>query len=928
MDWSNRIQRLPRAFDADRGVECANAIGTAKGELRELLAGAAGSSPYLAGLVTNEASWLADALTTTPEEAWDEIIKASGALADESLSSGLRIQKRRAALLIALGDLAGFWSLEEVTSRLSAFANLAIHRAVTSAVERERNRGKLPSVTSEAALRDAGGLSVLAMGKLGANELNYSSDVDLICLFDESRFEPDDYHIVRAGFVRATREMSRIMSDPTEDGYVFRTDLRLRPDPAVTPVCLSMEAAERYYESVGRTWERAAYIKAAAVAGDRAAGSEFLKRLEPFVWRKHLDFAAIEDAHDMRLRIREHKGLGGPITLPGHNMKLGRGGIREIEFFTQTRQIIAGGRDPSLRVKGTVDGLAALAKGGWIDQEIADELTPIYRAHREIEHRLQMVADAQTHTLPNNEQDFDRLAALCGADSANQLRAEIFAGLTRVHTLIESFFEGPGAPSEAINAEQAEIVARWMRFPALRTDRARARFDRLRPLLFERLNASAHPSAAISSFEGFLAGLPSGVQLFALFEANPDLLELIVDIAGTAPALAQYLGQNSQVLDAVIAGTFFEDWPGRDGLVSQGREGLRSGSDYEAKLDALRRWMKEWKFGIGVHFLRGLVDADTAGQRYADLAEAVIELLLPEVIAEFAQKHGQPPGRGVAVLGMGSLGARALSSTSDLDLIVIYDAGGGEESTGPRPLPARTYFARLTQALVTALSAPMSEGRLYEVDMRLRPSGRKGPVATSWKAFQAYQKEEAWVWEHLALTRARVVVGNRQLSKDIEEFRDALLESKRDRAKIIAGVTEMRGRLFSAKPQKGDWDVRSGPGGAQDIEMFGQAAALVQGSTERTTARQISLVTQAFDLNSADAEQLASTQARMRAVIGAQKLLIGGPLDPADLAAPGQSFLLEVAGAESLDELRNDLIDARARSAELIQSALLFDQEA
>ena len=293
-------------------------------------------------------------------------------------------------------------------------------------------------------------------------------------------------------------------------------------------------------------------------------------------------------------------------------------------------------------------------------------------------------------------------------------------------------------------------------------------FKRLRPDILARLAKTAHPNEALLAFDGFLAGLPAGVQVFSLFEANPQLIDLLVDIVGTAPALAGYLSQNAGVFDAVIAGDFFAPWPGQAALEVQLRDRLDAEQDYERKLDAARRWRKEWHFRIGVHHLRGLISADYAGEHYADLAGAVIAGIWPEVLGHFAEKHGSPPGRGAVVLGMGSLGAEKLNAGSDLDLIVIYDAAGVDQSEGRRPLMSRLYYSRLTQAMITALTAPMAEGRLYEVDMRLRPSGNQGPVATGWASFREYQRSDAWVWEHLALTRARVIAGDEDCQKRLK----------------------------------------------------------------------------------------------------------------------------------------------------------------
>jgi [glutamine synthetase] adenylyltransferase / [glutamine synthetase]-adenylyl-L-tyrosine phosphorylase len=819
---ADRLTRTPFPFEPDRGADALAAVPWATGPLAALISGAAGCSPYLAGLIRAEAPWLEAALDA-PEAEAQAVLTGIATLAPDQLTTGLRLAKRRIALLTALADLAGVWPLADVTRRLSDLADAAVHQCLVTLVGAQIARGKLPGMTDDAG--DAGGMVALAMGKGGAGELNYSSDIDLIVLFDETRFAPADRDEARAEFIKVTRRMCAILSENGPEGYVFRTDLRLRPDASVTPVCLSMAAAEHYYESVGRTWERAAYIKARAAAGDLVAGERFLDGLRPFVWRKHLDFAAIQDAHDMRLRIRDHKGLHGPLSLPGHNMKLGRGGIREIEFFTQTRQLIAGGRDPSLRVRGTVEGLDRLAKAGWVETDTARILTSHYEAHREVEHRLQMIADAQTHALPTTDEGFDRLAAFMGTDRATLL-AQLRDRLEEVHELTEGFFAPGVAPVAAGPAFGAEVTARWPDYPALRSDRARELFRRLRPRILSLLQEAAQPAEALNNFDGFLAGLPAGVQLFSLFDANPKLLGLIVDICATAPALSRHLSRNAGVLDAVIGGAFFAPWPGVPGLRASLETALGSVADYEARLDATRRWAKEWHFRIGVHHLRGLIDATEAGGQYADLAEAVVAVLWPQVVAQFARRHGPPPGRGAVVLAMGSLGAARLNALSDLDLIVIYDGAGVEASDGPRPLGTRPYYAKLTQALVTALTAPTAEGKLYEVDMRLRPSGRQGPVATSLPAFQSYQQDEAWTWEHLALTRARPIAGDAGLAADVEAFRRALLAAKAQGAQVAQDVADMRARISGAKPPQGDWDAKIGPGRLQDVELVAQMLAL------------------------------------------------------------------------------------------------------
>jgi glutamate-ammonia-ligase adenylyltransferase len=918
--FASCLRSVPLPHDPGPADAITRAFADIPSDVRELLAGTAGCSPYLFGLMEREADWLRAAITQSPDETIGSLIAGLETEPDD-LSVVLRQAKRRVALITALADLGGLWTLEQVTRALTDFADKAVGLAVTSLVAQEIRRGKLPGQSLDD-LPSAAGMVVLAMGKMGAGELNYSSDIDLICLFDDDRYGADSAD-ARAAFVRVTRRMAALLSDKTDEGYVFRTDLRLRPDASVTPVCLSMTAAETYYESEGRTWERAAYIKARPCAGDLAAGQRFLAALTPFVWRKHLDFAAIQDAHDMRLRIRDHRGLHGRIVLEGHNMKLGAGGIREIEFFTQTRQLIAGGRDPSLRDPTTVGGLDALAERGWIPRDTAENLTMFYRAHRKVEHRLQMVGDSQTHSLPTSESGMARIAQMSGQSDIAAWRAELLHQLEQTDQLTEGFFApNPSEVAPEITTQTKAIIDSWARYPALRSDRAQASFRRLRPGLLRSLMGAANPDEALVAFDGFLAGLPSGVQIFALFEANPQLVALIVDVVATAPVLASYLSRNAGVLDAVIGGTFFSDWPGVAGLRHSLDRAMEAVPDYEGKLDAARRWMKEWHFRIGVHHLRGLIDALGAGRQYADLATAVVTAVWPVVEAEFSRRHGPPPGRGAVVVGMGSLGAGLLNAGSDLDLIVIYDAQDIDISDGPRPLPTRTYFARLTQALVTALSVPMAEGRLYEVDMRLRPSGRQGPVATSFTSFREYQTNEAWTWEHLALTRARIMAGNASLGHEVEEFRRQLLLTKSTGENVLADVAEMRGRLAEAKPKSGDLDAKLGPGGLMDVELLGQTMALltacpVQGIDAHLTAGVV-----AGKLSQTDQTLLWAGYTLLWQVQAGVRLLTNDGSDGNQIGKGGQEFLLRQTGDGDMATLRRRIETVTAGIAVVIDRCI------
>lgn len=920
------ITRTPRTYNQDRARDALAMVPEAPPEVRALVAGAASCAPYILSLLEKEAAWLMQAVDD-PAAAVQAVIDGAADIAFADISDGLRRGKRRVALMTALCDLGGIWSLEQVTGVLTDYADAACGAALRAGLAPQIARGKLPGMTQDD-LSDAGGMVVLAMGKMGAGELNYSSDIDLICLFDETRFEVDDFHAARTAFIRATRAMSGTLSDLTGEGYVFRTDLRLRPDPGVTPVCMAMEAAERYYESLGRTWERAAYIKARPCAGDLDAGGRFIKTLRPFIWRRHLDFAAIQDAHDMRLAIREHKGLGGPITLPGHNMKLGRGGIREIEFFTQTRQLIAGGRDPELRGRGTCENLTILAQKNWIPTDVAERLSDHYRAHRTVEHRLQMVRDAQTHDLPQSEDGFARLAAMMDMDIPD-LEADLHRRLSEVHETTEGFFAGTKTkadPERAPHRFDPQVLDRWHSYPAFRSERGAEIFERLKPDILARLADAAKPDEALLAFDGFLAGLPAGVQLFSLLNANPQLADLLIDVVSTSPALAKHLSRNAAVFDAVIGGDFFSDWPGEAGLREALSAVLAREPSYEAQLDGTRRWAREWHFRIGVHLLRGLTNAETAGLQYADLARAVLGALWPVVTDEFATRYGPPPGRGAVLLGMGSLGAGRLNTTSDLDLLVIYDPLDQEASEGKRSLASRTYYARLTQAMITAMTAPMSQGKLYEIDMRLRPSGNQGPVATSLASFESYQKSQAWVWEHLALTRAAVVAGPAALAADVDRLCAQVLTLPSAPDQVKTEVAQMRDRIAASKAATGPWDAKIGPGRLQDIELFAQSGALIAGRVAHRISDGIEAATTQGLIDAEGAQVLELAYDACWQLQCAGKLLSPDALDTDALGQAGAAFLARALGCDTLAAVAAHMEQKCRAAADVITTALSAPQ--
>jgi glutamate-ammonia-ligase adenylyltransferase len=678
------------------------------------------------------------------------------------------------------------------------------------------------------------------------------------------------------------------MQEHTGDGYVFRTDLRLRPDPGATQIALSTDAGLTYYEGAGQNWERAALIKARVAAGDVATGEEFVRQLSPFIWRKYLDFAAIADIHAMKRRVHEYKGHGA-IAVEGHDIKLGRGGIRDIEFFVQTQQLIAGGRHPELRTRGTVETLDRLVEGGWIAREAAVELTEAYLFLRRIENRLQMVGDQQTHVIPAEPEELARVARLSGFADAGDLGDALIAAFKRVEAHYGALFEKlPPAPISApnivIGAVEADPATRaslerlgftnpqaaiaavraWQsgRYAATRSDRARERLIEFLPFLLEAFRHTAEPDLALATFDKVIAELPAGVQLFSLLAANPSLLRLIADIMGTAPRLARIIGRRPRLLDAVLDPGFFGTVPTPAKLRELVGSSIAQASDYQEALDRARIVGREQGFLIGVRVISGTLSARQSGAAYTSLAETLIEATASRVEAELVSQHGRLPGGEAAIIAMGKLGGREMTAGSDLDLILVYDYEGDDaHSDGPKPLPGQQYYTRFTQRLIAALSAETAEGSLYQVDMRLRPSGSQGPVATRLSSFIAYQKGSAWTWEHLALTRASVITGPATLRRQINATIREVLARPRDRAAVAADVRAMRDKIAAEKGSGESWDLKQVRGGLIDLEFIAQFLQIVNAAEhasvlDQNTELALSKLSAAGVLSPSDAEIL------------------------------------------------------------------------
>ena len=959
-----RALTLPRPHYAEqlkvrneRWLERLRDLGHGEGEKppAALLAALFGNSPYLSEIALSEPAFLADLWREGPDATVGRETDRLAALPaePEPLAVAFRRAKRRMALSVAVADIAGLWPLARVTRALSDFAELAIGRLL-DAILLDMERGGQLKLGGDPR---AAGLTVLGMGKLGAHELNYSSDIDLIVLYDREApaIAADDG--IGAKLVRATRRLVQLLSDRTADGYIFRTDLRLRPDPGSTPLAISVQAAETYYESVGQNWERAAMIKARPMAGDPAVGAAFLESLRPYIWRKHLDFAAINDIHSIKRQIDAFRGTG-EIKVLGHNVKLGRGGIREIEFFAQTQQLIFGGRHPSLRLRGTIEALDALAEAGMISLRVVADLTRAYDFLRRLEHRLQMIDDAQTHTLPDTDAGIDAVATFMGYEDPAAFRTDFLDTLRLVESHYARLFEeapslaGPGGnlvftgaerdpdtlkTLEGLGYRQTErawdIASRWHhgRYRSTHTVRARELLTELMPAILKALGDSADPDQALLRFDAVLASLPAGVQIFSLFKVNLPLLELVATIMGSAPRIATHLGRRPILLDGVLTRDYFDTLPDRAGLSADLSRALDMGEDEQDILDISRRWTNDQRFRVGVQQLAATLSTELAGAAYSDIAEAVLWELPARIQRIFADQHGQIAGAEFAIVALGRLGSREMTASSDLDLIFIYEAPDGtEQSDGERALTPAHYYARLMQRIVGALTSPTNEGTLYEVDMRLRPSGNKGPLATSLGAFETYQRESAWTWEHLALARARVVSGPPLLAARIDAAIATALSRPRNRESLLRDVAEMRARLIEHRPSKSLWDFKLLRGGFFDIEFAARYLMLLHAHAKpfllaRHIVDTLILLRDARILAPDAAAALIEAYRLWSSLQGLMRLALEEPDEAFDEAkAPeGLRRLLAKAGGVGKFELLREKVQATADAAYKVYAEII-----
>jgi glutamate-ammonia-ligase adenylyltransferase len=812
-----------RPFRSDNGLTVLAMDQSGTDGRRGALARAGRHSPFLR-----------EAIEARPELA--DIFVAEGGRAavaaalkpgDGPLEAELRRTRLGLALAIALGDLSGELSLEEVTRFLSDFADQAIERALVTAM----GERIAPEWTGDP---EPAGMAVIALGKLGSGELNYSSDVDLMLLFDPGSLPRRERDDAGEAAVRIARRMIEILQKRTVDGYVARVDLRLRPSPEVTPIALPVNAAISHYESSALPWERAAFIRARAAAGDKALGEHFLQSIEPFVWRRSLDFGVIDDIRQISARIRDHFAQGGRLG-PGYDLKRGRGGIREIEFFTQIQQMIHGGRDPSVRAGATLDALAALAAAKRLDRGDAAALANAYRLLRTIEHRVQMIDDAQTHVLPADPAALDRVARLHGLDTGEALLDLLRPHVERAGALFDGLApESSGRLSNdpdilldelrAIGFTDPQAAARRIvdlrsgRARSLRSPAAQTAFEAMLPGLLTAIAAGPDPGHALNRLSDIVERLSSGVNLYRLIEARPKLGLLLAKILAHAPALSDQLARRPDLLEGLFDSSSFDPPPAAEEFAERLADAMRK-QPYDIALDRARRLVNERRFALGVQLIDLRQDPLKVAAGYSRVAEGTLLALADAAVGEFEGVHGRIPGGELVILGLGRLGGCSLTHASDLDLIYLYTGAADSVSDGGKPLGPANYFNRLASRVTAALSVSTAAGPLYDVDTRLRPSGAKGMLAVPLEAFAAYQRDEAWTWEHMALCRARPVYGSAAARAEVAQVIGEILRRPREPGRIAADEARMRADIERHKPPLGELDVKHGPGGLVDLEF-------------------------------------------------------------------------------------------------------------
>jgi [glutamine synthetase] adenylyltransferase / [glutamine synthetase]-adenylyl-L-tyrosine phosphorylase len=897
-------------------------------------------APFLRRLIGQRPAFVAQLLEEGPDACWSRLLRRLGQMkryTGDTLERHLRLARQDMALLSGLADLSGEWTTARAAEALTGFADRAIDLALRAALQPLLASGRL----TQSRVEDCG-LVCLALGKLGAGELNYSSDADLIFFFDEQKVARHDGGDPVDLFVKVVRDFTSLLQERNEHGYVLRVDLRLRPDPNATPAVMSMAAAEHYYHSSALTWERAAFTRARVIAGDGDAGAAFLKRLEGWIWRRSMDFTAIRDIHDMRLHMAEHFGQE-EWRADGFDLKRGQGGIREAEFMLQMHQLIHGGRLATLRQTRTSIGLAALAEAGIMRRGDAEAISAAYQQLRRIEHRLQMMEDAQTHIVPADEAERQALAALCGFRRVSSFVRHLQSCCNRISRRYQKLFDGGRSVSRNMPHEKQvlsqrlaklgfggsafETLGRWRvgRYRALRTMRAQAALEALMPDLLPIIGKAAEPDFVLARLDDLLERLPSGVQFLELLETNPRLLNLFARILASSPPLATALARTPSLLDAVFDSSFFVP-PASAALLRSELAAIVNHAAGDVRLDSIARWLAEKRFQIGVLLIDGLVDGRIAARMRSWIMDAVVDEVAAIAQQSIVRSHGSVKDQQFVILALGGWGGEALMPDSDLDMVCLFSGVHDSLSVGKNPLSAVQYFNRLTQRLTAYLEAQGPYGAMAAVDTRLRPSGNKGLLCVTIESFAAYERNDAWTWEHLALTRMRCVHGDGAAA--IAAGRAALGKA-RSWSHIRADTVSMRHEIAQHKPPQGPFDIKLLPGGLIDLEFIVQACLLDEAQRHRDIlgadiGTAISRLAESGRLDAQQAGALDDGYARLIAIRSLLSLCAQGDATQT-LPAPIQPLLMRALRCKRITQISSRLLTIRCEVARVW--AGIFNEE-
>ncbi|MGH8042860.1 MAG: bifunctional [glutamate--ammonia ligase]-adenylyl-L-tyrosine phosphorylase/[glutamate--ammonia-ligase] adenylyltransferase [Rudaea sp.] len=810
--------------------------------------------------------------------------------------AALRRFRRAEALRLIWRDVNGLDTVEETLAGSSALAEACLHAALGFGERILLHRHGTPRNAAGRAQR----LVVIAMGKLGGGELNFSSDIDLVLAFPENGTSDGERPLANeVYFARLGQLLVKLLAEITGEGFAYRVDLRLRPYGNAGRVALPFAAMEQYYQREGRDWERYAWIKARPVAGDIVAGKHLLEALRPFVYRKYLDYTAFAGLREMKGLIDAEVARKDLVA----NLKLGPGGIREIEFVVQLLQMIRGGREPALRETGLLPALTACERIGALPAASARRLREAYRFLRRVENRVQMLRDEQTHDLPEEALVRARLAATL--DFADD--AALAAELAHVRTTVaEEFGERLGAERAAPQAHRAEAAAAyWQRLlrgkaqaveltelgfvdteslhaqlTALCTGaaaralsaRASARRDRLLPHLLQSAAATAAPDACLQRLVRLLHAVLRRSAYLALLEERPAARTRLADVFADSALLAERVIEHPLLLDDLLGAQSASALPDRAHVDAEiGRRLVHvDAGDAEATIEILQEEKHSAGFRIGLACRDGL-DAVVAARALSGVAESVAARTLALAEADIARTHGALPG-SVALIGYGSLGGAELGFSSDLDLVFVYDSALAQtDSDGVRPLEGARWFARVAQRVVHWLTTTTQAGKLYDVDVRLRPDGGKGLLVVGLDAFAEYQRERAWIWETQALVRARPIAGDAGVCAGFLQQRAHWLAQPRDAQRVRSQVSDMRARWRAERDRSTATllDLKQGAGALLDIEFILQTLVLLHAHRHArlfdsgNSADLITLCAETGVLDAARARALAAAHAAL-----------------------------------------------------------------